>query len=110
LSCNELVEIGNRDHLARAFAAVAGSEVAQPTCLDVALERLDRAAELGRRFSHGERIIGPAHALLTRRPLDRPAFLDANRPVVGAELVIDDVVLLGRIAHGPPRRILLYGG
>src|SRR5262245_20985814 len=111
LSCNELVEIGNRDHLARAFATVAGSEVAQPARLDVALERLDRAAELGRRLRHGERVIGPAHALLTRCPLDRPAFLDANRPVVGAELVVDDVLLLGRIvAHGPPRRILLCGG
>jgi len=65
---------------------VAGSEVAQLACLDVALERLDRAAELGRRLRHGERVIGPAHALLTRRPLDRPTFLDANRPVVGAEL------------------------
>ena len=109
LSCNEFVEVSGRDHYALAFAAVAGSEVTQPPCLDVALKCLDRAAELGRRLRYGERIIGPAHALLTRRPLDRPAFLDANRPVVGAELVVD-AVLLGQIAHGPPRRILLYGG
>jgi len=108
LSCNEFVEIGGRDHLALAFAAMTGREVAQPACLDVALERLHRAAELGGRFRHGEGVIGAPHALLARRPLDGAALLDADPEVVCLELVVDDV--LGQIAHGPPRRILLCGG
>ena len=87
---------------------MTGREVAQPACLDVALERLHRAAELGGRFRHGEGVIGAPHALLARRPLDGAALLDADPEVVCLELVVDDV--LGQIAHGPPRRILLCGG
>ena len=87
---------------------MTGREVAQPACLDMALERLHRAAELGGRFRHGEGVIGAPHALLARRPRDGAALLDADPEVVGLELVVDDV--LGRIAHCPPRRILLCGG
>jgi len=88
LSCNEGVEVGDREHLALAFAAVAGREVMQRACLDVTFERFLRAAELRRRLRHGQRVIGPAHALLDPEP-----------KIIGPKLVVDDV-LLRQLAHG----------
>jgi hypothetical protein len=99
LSCNEGVEVGDREHLALAFAAVAGREVMQRACLDVTFERFLRAAELRRRLRHGQRVIGPAHAPFARSPLNSPPLLDPEPKIIGPKLVVDDV-LLRQLAHG----------
>jgi hypothetical protein len=50
LGFNESIEVGVGEHAAHAFAAPADADISERTGRDVALERLDRAAELCRRL------------------------------------------------------------
>jgi len=68
LGCYEGVEIGISEHLARAFLAVADADVAERAGGDVAVEGLDRAAELSRRLNIRAQAIGRADAGLPLPP------------------------------------------
>jgi hypothetical protein len=57
LDSNELIEVGVSEHAAHILAAVPHADVAQPTCRNVGVERLDRAAQLRGRFDRRSQAI-----------------------------------------------------
>jgi len=54
LVADELVEIGNGEHAARALLTVADGDIAQRPRCDVAIESAQRAIKLGSRLGAGQ--------------------------------------------------------
>jgi hypothetical protein len=59
---DELIEIGVGEHAPHALLAVADGHIRERAGINVAVERLDRAAELGRRLGLRAQSIGRASA------------------------------------------------
>src|SRR4051794_6666863 len=83
---NELIDVVVGEHAARALGAVAGQHILERAAIDVALESLDRAIELGRGLGHGLEPIGNGRwdRLAPAQPLPdpQPSIFD---DVVGVE-------------------------
>jgi hypothetical protein len=69
LVADELVEIGVGEHAALALGAVTNEHVFQPSGGDMALEGLDRAAELSGRLALGAKAVRRCDARLARLAL-----------------------------------------